>query len=161
MDVVHFYFVKACNTVCHSVLIDKLWLLGVGGKVLCWTRVFVTEHSMWVTVGGHRSTTHSITSGIPQGSDLGPLQFLININNLPVSITNSCKLFADDLKKYLKVACNTPHSHATDSSSCQRDINRICEVTTWGLKLNAEFFFFFFFQVSIWNCQLGQCRFLK
>lgn len=139
VDVVLFDFAKAFDTVCHSVLITKLRLLGVGGKVLCWIRDFLTERSMWVTVGGHRSTARSVLSGVPQGSVLGPLLFLIYINNLPVSITNNCKLFADDLKIYLKVASNTSLSLARDLSSCQRDIDQICEVAaSWGLKLNAE-----------------------
>ena len=117
----------------------KLEHLGIGGRVLSWIRDFLTGRSMWVTVGGQHSTTRNVLSGVPQGSVLGPLLFLIYVNYLPESITNRCKLFADDLKIYLKITSDHCHSLAVDLSSCQRDIDRICQVAgSWGLKLNAE-----------------------
>ena len=94
---------------------------------------------MWVTVGGRCGTSRPVLSGVPQGSVLGPLLFLIYVNNLPMSILNNCKLFADDLKIYLKVTSVNSSSFVRDLSSCQSDIDQICAVAaSWGLKLNAE-----------------------
>ena len=102
---------------------------------------------MWVTVGGQCSTSRSVLSGVPQGSVLGPLLFLIYVNNLPMSILNNCKLFADDLKIYLKVTSVSSSSFVRDLSSCQSDIDQICAVAaSWGLKLNAEKCVIFRFQ---------------
>lgn len=139
VDVVLFDFAKAFDTVCHKVLVTKLGLLGVGGRVLSWINDFLTNRTMWVTVGGQCSTSRSLLSGVPQGSVLGPLLFLIYVNDIPVSILNNCKLFADDLKIYLNITSENSSSFVRDLSSCQSDINRICAVAaSWGLKLNAE-----------------------
>ena len=94
---------------------------------------------MWVTVGGQCSTARPVLSGVPQGSVLGPLLLLIYVNHLPVSIVNNCKLFADDLKIYLKVSSDNSSSLVRDLSSCQHDIDQICAVAvSWGLKLNSD-----------------------
>jgi len=76
VDVVLFSFAKALDTVCHSILLRKLGLLGVGGRVLSWIKDFLIGRSMWVTVGGQRSTTQYVLSGVPRGSILGLLLFL-------------------------------------------------------------------------------------
>ena len=92
---------------------------------------------MCVNVNGSRSSDVPVRSGVPQGSVLGPILFLLYVNYLPSHIKNMCKIFADDLKLYLKIRAVTVASLAIGVSSCQRDIDRIQSVAaSWGLYFN-------------------------
>ena len=94
---------------------------------------------MSVSVTGVPSSHKLIPSGVPQGSVLGPLLFIIYVNHLPSYIKSDCKIFADDLKIYLPIR-NLPHTHTVvDISNCQRDINSIYRISnSWGLSLNID-----------------------
>ena len=138
VDVVLFDFAKAFDVVCHVLLIGKLAHLGVGGCLLQWISDFLLDRSMHVTVSGAESGSRDVKSGVPQGSDLGPLLFLVYVNFLPSSITSNCKIFADDLKIYLRIRHGSVHDTALDLSTCQRDINALVAMAdSWGLRLNA------------------------
>ena len=92
---------------------------------------------MYVNVNGSRSSEVLVRSGVPQGSVLGPILFLIYVNYLPSHIKNMCKIFADDLKLYLKIRSVSVASLAIGVSSCQRDIDVIrCVAASWGLHFN-------------------------
>ena len=94
---------------------------------------------MEVSVSGVSSSRREVLSGVPQGSVLGPLLFLVYINHLPSFLINKCKFFADDLKIYLNVRHQNILHAALDLSSCQKDINSILEIAgSWGLKLNVN-----------------------
>ena len=138
-DVVLFDFAKAFDVVDHRILLSKLQLIGIGGNVLAWLESFLCNRSMYVSVGGSKSSSTRVISGVPQGSVLGPLLFLIHVNYLPSYIRNLCKIFADDLKLYLKIRAATITSLAVGVSSCQRDIDIIVRVAeSWGLFFNIS-----------------------
>ena len=137
VDVVLFDFSKAFDVVPHAILVEKLSLLGVTGQLLKWIEDFLVGRQMKVNVSGACSSAKPVLSGVPQGSVLGPILFIIFVNHLPSFLMNKCKLFADDMKIYLKVR-HAPHRLIEDLSSCQRDIDVLRRVAeSWGLKFNS------------------------
>ena len=104
VDIFYFDFKKAFDRVPHNRLLYKLECLGIKGKVLDIIRDFLTGRSFCVCVGGEFSNLKDVLSGIPQGSVLGPLLFVLYINDLPNNIKSFAKLFADDLKMIAKAS---------------------------------------------------------
>jgi hypothetical protein len=98
VDLFYFDFSKAFDTVPHYRLLSKLENLGIKGNILEVVRDFLTNRTMTVCVEGEKSEVKCVWSGVPQGSVLGPLLFILFINDLPENIKSKLKLFADDLK---------------------------------------------------------------
>ena len=103
VDVILFDFAKAFDTVCHQILLSKLESIGIQGRILNWLKDFLLGRMMRVRVFGNNSSERLVTSGVPQGSVLGPILFLIFVNNINQNLLSQCVLFADDLKIYMKV----------------------------------------------------------
>ena len=122
-DVILLDFTKPFHIISHSLLINKLNLLGIGGALLNWFLDFLTTRAMQMTVSGTNSKSRDVLSGVPQGSVLGPLLFLIYVNSLPSYIRSKYKFFTDDLKIYLKIRHNSHLLLVTDLNICQRDID--------------------------------------
>jgi hypothetical protein len=81
----------------HSVLIRKLEKYGVKGSELTWFREYLDERQQSVKIGDVLSSWSPVQCGIPQGSILGPLLFILYVNDLPTVVENSrVKMFADD-----------------------------------------------------------------
>ena len=101
---------KEFDTVDHAKLLHKLQEFGFSGSVLLWFKNNLSGRCQRVTVYGATSTPLPITSGVPQGSLLGPFLFSVYINDLPSYVSNSTGvgLFADDTKLYrcIKEPCN-------------------------------------------------------
>ena len=99
-------FKKAFDKVSVPKLLHKIDMMGIGAKLLSCIASLLTNRSQTVKVAGCLSDAKIIASGVPQGSVLGPVLFLIDINDLPSSLPLSItsKIFADDFKCYTKVA---------------------------------------------------------
>ena len=134
VDVMYLDFKKAFDSVPHEQLLFKLWQVGIIGPLWKWFRCYLTNRLHYVTIDGYQSSTLPVTSGVPQGSILGPLLFLIYINDLPSCINYShCLLFADDAKIFQIVTS----SH--DQLLLQIDLHEIEQwCSTWNLQLNPS-----------------------
>ena len=91
-------FAKASDSVDHHKLILKLKAFGFRGELLDWLIDFINDRRQRVIIGNSVSEWANVSSGVPQGSVLGPLLFLIFINDMPDKLNHICKLFADDSK---------------------------------------------------------------
>ena len=98
VDILYFDFKRAFDRVPHKRLIYKLKCMGIQGKVLNVISDFLMNRLFRVCVEGNFSNFMKVLSGIPQGSVLGPLLFILFINDLPDCIKSFIKIFADDLK---------------------------------------------------------------
>ena len=128
VDILMFDFRKAFDTVPHHRLLVKLENFGIVGSTLEIIKDFLSDRSM--RVGDSFSELCYILSGVPQGSVLGPLLFLLFINDLPEHIKNKVFLFADDLKMI---------ANALRKDLVDEDL-RILEdwEDTWSLRFNSE-----------------------
>ena len=91
-------FAKAFDSVVHEFLLLKLRAYGFEDKIITWIADFLSNRKQRVVIGDSYSDWINVTSGVPQGSVLGPLLFVLYINDMPSLTTHLCKLFADDSK---------------------------------------------------------------
>lgn len=131
LDAVYTDLTKAFDRVRHSLLVRKLKDIGVHSKMLDWFRSFLTDRSQFVKIGGCKSELFPVLSGVPQGSHLGPLFFILFINDVVDVFKNAnCLLYADDLKLFYRVdsiidAINLQHDLDAFSSWCQKNLLEI------------------------------------
>ena len=127
IDIVYLDFKKAFDSIPHERLLQKMKGYGITGKVLNWVRSFLAGRKQRVRIGNSYSNMTDVTSGIPQGSILGPVLFTIFINDLPDALDVNCKVFADDTKIY-------------DDSKKHNDIqNDLYKMQQWTEKWNLYF----------------------
>lgn len=132
IDVIYTDFSKAFDKVSHRILLQKLKDHGFTDVMLQWFGSYLGGRNFYVVVGGYKSLCFQISSGVPQGSHLGPVLFNIFINDLPDRFKHSIPfMFADDLK-IMKVVMNDE-----DSSMLQFDLdalNQWCDANLMNLN---------------------------
>ena len=116
-------FSKAFDTVPHEHMLGKLSFYGIKGPVLKWIAAFLGDREQCVVVDGKKSSQVSVDSGVPQGSVLGPLLFLLHINDLLSVVTSQVRLIADDCLLY------RPIQSVDDQEALQRDL---AALELWG-----------------------------
>ena len=135
VDVIYTDFEKAFDKVPHKRLLSKLCAYGVNEELIKWIESFLVSRFQRVRINGELSKAQPVLSGIPQGSVLGPILFIIYINDLPDMCSTLCNtyLFADDAKLY-KCICNQQ-----DAECLNVGFESMLQWSqTWLMKLNLN-----------------------
>ena len=131
IDAVYLDFIKAFDKVPHECLLHKLSAYGISDDLHNWIRSFLTGRTQRVKVDSVASQWRTVTSGIPQGSVLGPILFIICINDMPDALKNAstAAMFTDNTKLYRRT--DTPNG----PTELQEDLDRIFYWSdTWLMK---------------------------
>lgn len=119
-DAIYTDFSSAFDMVSHAILLRKLGSYGICGTLHSWFSSYLKDRRLQVVAGGYESDPYISTSGVPQGSHLGPVLFLLFINDITKYIKHcSCSVFADDMKIY------RPVKSLEDVRLIQEDLNSI------------------------------------
>ena len=134
VDMLILDFTKAFDTVPHQRLLMKLKHYGIDSDLHRWISSWLTERTQQVVVDGDYSTCKQVRSGVPQGTVLGPLMFLLYINDIGDNLNHSTiRLFADDCLLYKTI------SNQDDAGRLQDDLDKVQEWTdTWQMEFNAK-----------------------
>ena len=112
---------------------------GITGQILKWVESFLHQRTQRVVIRGTMSEEFPVTSGVPQGSVLGPVLFLIFINDLPLEMLSPLSLFADDSKIFARILAENRKRLTriiNGNEILQRDLNTVRE---WAIKWKMEF----------------------
>ena len=131
IDVIYLDMTKAFDRVNHELLLSKLRHFGFKNNLLNWFQSYLFQRRQQVTVLGSTSSSLPVVSGVPQGSILGPVLFLLYVNDLPDAVSSSTvATFADDTKLFKTIACKA------DSLKLPEDLNTL---TQWSTSTNLAF----------------------
>ena len=126
-------FSKAFDKVPHKRLLNKCKFYGIRGAILEWIESFLDNRKQKVVLEGTTSDTTNVTSGVPQGTVIGPLLFLIYINDLPDAVQSTSRLFADDCLLYRII------KNKHDSTMLQKDLDSLQRwANTWLMEFNTK-----------------------
>lgn len=129
-DTIYLDFAKAFDKVSHRKLLTKLNAYGIRGNVLSWIKDFLLDRRQQVSVKGEKSEWQHVLSGVPQGSVLGPILFIIFINDIPEAANSIVKIFADDTKLY---------APTVKVDLIQDDLNALYSWSNiWDMKFNVD-----------------------
>lgn len=128
VDSIYTDFAKAFDRVDHSLLINKLKIVGFSDGLLSWLKSFLSNRKQKVKIGSYTSSEINVSSGVPQGTHCAPLLFSLFVNDIGKYIKNcSFLMFADDLKLYRKI------SSPEDIIMLQNDVNNLYQ---WSVDNN-------------------------
>ena len=131
VDVVYLDFSKAFDKIDHIIMLVKLAELGITGRLLQWIKQFLTNREQWVYLDVPQSRIEPVMSGVPQGSVLGPLLFLIMLSDIDKDVHSSfVSSFADDTRVLSGIGNNA------DVLRLQEDLDAIYR---WSEANNAKF----------------------
>ena len=130
IDTIYIDFRKAFDSVPRNELLVKLWNIGITGTLWNWFNSYLSNRSQCVSVENHLSDCLPVISGVPQGSILGPLLFLIFINDLPSTIISQLLKFADDTKCFRQIIS------ILDIQQLQEDLNSLFN---WTINNHLSF----------------------
>ena len=132
-DIIILDFAKAFDKVNHNKLIHKLKTHKVDMLTVEWIEAFLSNRSQIVVLDGTSSDSFPITSGVPQGSVLGPALFLLYINDLPDTIDSQVRLFADDTVLYRTIKSDTDHQRL------QTDLDKLSDwAKAWDMQFHPD-----------------------
>ena len=134
VDLVYLDFSKAFDSVSHKLLLHKLQSFGFHSNLLEWFNSYLRNRQQRVVVEGSSSEWRPVVSGVPQGSVLGPLLFLLYINDMPSSVQHSTvALFADDSKCFKSI------KNTSDCRLLQNDLDSLYSWSVeWDLSFNIQ-----------------------
>ena len=133
VDIAVLDFEKAFDKVAHQRLIRKLYHLNLNQDVIGWIHSFLSRRTQRVVVDSYSSDSAPVTSGVPQGTVVGPMLFLIYIDDITEGITSSVRLFADDCLLYREI-----RSHE-DTVTLQRDLDQLHAWSSrWQMNFNIK-----------------------
>ena len=136
MDIIYIEHKKAFDKVPHNKLLYKLRKLGVGGSVLEWLRIFFSTRWQCVRISNSYSCLEPVSSGVAQGTLLGPLLFMLYISGVEKAIDDdkcSIIMYADDSKTYGK------SNNTEEAEELQINLNRLVLLSEeWQLSINNE-----------------------
>ena len=142
-------FAKAFDSVPHERLLLKLQAHGVSGSLLQWFRSFLTTREQRVVINGHSSDWSHVSSGVPQGSILGPLLFILYVNDISSVVQSNVKMFADDVTLYTTVLTTA------DCIQLQNDLDSVSRwCNRWQMKLSVSCYVF---QIYVYLQNLIMC----
>ena len=138
-DIIFLDFAKAFDSVPHDLIVHKLKTFGFGSNLLQWIENYLQGRYQSVMIEGQVSSPLPVTSGVPQGSIIGPLLFVLYINDICDVCTSFMKLYADDAKLYRNIKSRQ------DVLSLQNDLNAL------------------FLWSKIWrmNFNISKCKFMS
>jgi hypothetical protein len=124
VDVKFMDFAKAFDSVPHRRLLLKVKQYGIRGNILAWVKDFLQGRTQFVSVRTGNSSNSNVLSGVPQGSVLGPILFVVYMNDLPEGMLNHTGLFADDAKLVGEISA---------TRNLQSDIDKAMQWALFGI----------------------------
>ena len=132
-DIIFLDFNKALDKISHKFILSKLHYYGIRNHTLSWIGAFLSNRTQTTVVNGVHSSYVGVTSGVPQESVLGPMLFLLYINEINNAITSQIKLFADDSVLHRNI-----HDQ-NDQVILQNDLDTISSwAEKWFIELNIN-----------------------